>query len=53
MNDEEATAFEKDPIHKDILLMRSFDEAAKIKDLEVPNLDFYKDMMKRNIQMKN
>lgn len=41
MSQEEAIAFESDPDFSNYLLMRSFDEAAKIPGLEVPSFASY------------
>ena len=45
MNDEEAKIFENDPFSSIILLMRTWDEAAKIPKRDVPNLDSYRSML--------
>ena len=45
MNDEEAKIFENDPFSSVILLMRTWDEAAKIPKRDVPNLDSYRSML--------
>ena len=49
MQEEEALAFEKDPLFQDIIDMRSFDEGAKIADLDVPKLESYKELMIKNM----
>ena len=50
MNDEEAKEFEIDPLFNTILAMRRWDEAAKIKGLNVPNIHSYRDMIKNLIK---
>ena len=41
MGDEEGVRFESNPLSKAILKMRTFDEAAKVVGLAVPNLESY------------
>ena len=45
MNDEEAHAFELDPLHDTILQMRTWDERAKVPALVVPDLESYRAML--------
>eukprot|EP00747_Dinoflagellata_sp_TGD_P164618 gnl/TRDRNA2_/TRDRNA2_184795_c0_seq1.p1 gnl/TRDRNA2_/TRDRNA2_184795_c0~~gnl/TRDRNA2_/TRDRNA2_184795_c0_seq1.p1 ORF type:complete len:218 (+),score=57.55 gnl/TRDRNA2_/TRDRNA2_184795_c0_seq1:93-746(+) len=47
MGDEEALAFEKDELHSTIILMRTWDEKAKVINptFHVPSLESYADMM--------
>jgi hypothetical protein len=47
MNDEEAHEFEKDPLFREVLLMRNWDEEAKVENptFEVPKLESYVPMM--------
>lgn len=49
MTAEEANDFEKDELHKTIVAMRHWDEAAKIKGKEVPSLESYRDLLEKNI----
>ena len=42
---EEAAQFEADPLFKEIVLMRHWDEAAKVPNKQVPALVDYKGMM--------
>ena len=46
---EECEAFLRDPDHKVILLMRTWDEAAKVAGLAVPPLESYREMVLRNV----
>jgi predicted HD phosphohydrolase len=46
MSEEEAAAFEEDPMHKDILRMRTWDEAAKVVGAVVPLMNDYRGMMR-------
>lgn len=43
MTAEEAAVFEKNPYFKGILLMRTWDEQAKIPNLPTPGMDYYLD----------
>jgi phosphonate degradation associated HDIG domain protein len=45
MSTEEADAFEKDPLFHEIILMRRWDEQAKITDKPLPELTRYRTMM--------
>lgn len=45
MNAEEVAAFESDPLYKDKLRMRSWDEMGKEIDFEVPELESYRGMV--------
>jgi predicted HD phosphohydrolase len=47
MGDAEAHAFEADPLFETIILMRTWDEKAKVVGLEVPSLDSYVPCMVR------
>lgn len=47
MNKEEVATFERDPLYKDKLRMRSWDEMGKEVDLEVPGLADYREMVVR------
>ena len=42
---EEARAFEQEDLHKLIVAMRHWDEAAKVKGKEVPGLESYRQLM--------
>lgn len=44
MTEAEANAFEKDPLFEKSLLIRSYDDKAKIKGLILKSLEYYKDM---------
>lgn len=43
MSDAEVEAFERDPLHRDMLRLRAWDEQAKQPGLQVPTLRTYKD----------
>jgi len=45
MTVEEANAFEKDPLFTEIVLMRRWDEQAKIQDQPIPDLNHFHDMI--------
>lgn len=45
MTVEEANAFEKDPLFSEIILMRRWDEQAKIQDKPMPDLHHFHDMI--------
>ena len=45
MTVEEASAFEKDPLFSEIILMRRWDEQAKIQDKPMPDLHHFHDMI--------
>ncbi|MDF2157257.1 phosphonate degradation HD-domain oxygenase [Algoriphagus sp. CAU 1675] len=44
MNEQEAIAFEKDPLFEASLQMRKWDEEAKLEDIPLPELKKYRDM---------
>ena len=50
MGDEEAARFEADPLSKTILLMRTWDEAAKDPAAQVPQLASYQGLLERLIE---
>jgi predicted HD phosphohydrolase len=41
MTVEEANTFEKDPLFSEIILMRRWDEQAKIQDKPIPDLNHF------------
>jgi hypothetical protein len=47
MSAEEMETFERDPLFKEKLRLREYDEKAKIVDYKVPPLETYRDMIKR------
>ncbi|CAK9018463.1 unnamed protein product [Durusdinium trenchii] len=49
MTAEEANAFEKEELHKIIVAMRHWDEAAKVKGKEVPSLETYRELIEKNL----
>ena len=50
MSEEEAQAFEADPLFNAIILMRSWDEQAKIPDLVVPPIAAYQEMIVNHVE---
>ena len=54
MSVDEAESFEKDPLFSEIILMRRWDEEAKIQHKPLPDLNHYRTMMIRHlISQKN
>ena len=53
MGVEEATVFEASPLFDLIIQMRYWDEEAKVEHLPVPDLDKYRQMIIRHLEMKN
>ena len=53
MSPEEAEAFEKDPLFSEIILMRRWDEEAKVENIPVPDLDRYRLMMIHHLLTSN
>ena len=51
MTDDEALAFVQYPLFDLIIQMRYWDEEAKIEDQPVPDLEKYKDMMVRHLEI--
>ena len=49
MTEEEIAAFEQDPLFKDKLRLRSWDDAGKVEGLEIPPLSTYQDMLVRHL----
>jgi phosphonate degradation associated HDIG domain protein len=45
MTGEEANAFEKDPLFSEIILMRRWDEQAKVQNRPMPDLSHFRDMI--------
>mmetsp|Transcript_112157 Transcript_112157/g.157313 ORF Transcript_112157/g.157313 Transcript_112157/m.157313 type:complete len:223 (-) Transcript_112157:169-837(-) len=52
MTTEEAKIFETEELHKVIVAMRHWDEAAKVKGKEVPTLESYRDLLEKNITQR-
>ncbi|HWB63731.1 MAG TPA: HD domain-containing protein [Chitinophagales bacterium] len=50
MSEEEAKAFEANPLKNLIIRMRTWDEEAKVKDVPMPDLNTYRDMMVRHLE---
>jgi len=53
MTDDEALAFVQYPLFDLIIQMRYWDEEAKIEDQPVPDLEKYKDMMVRHLEIQS
>jgi predicted HD phosphohydrolase len=49
MTESEAKDFELDPLFKDIIQVRKFDEVAKVPDLQVAPLESYREMIRRHV----
>lgn len=49
MSIEEASVFEKDPLFSEIVLMRKWDEQAKIQDKPIPDLNHFHDLIVRHL----
>ena len=49
MDYHEAERFESDPLFEKILALRVYDERAKLTDCDVPDLESYRVMIRRNI----
>jgi len=52
MTQEEATNFESDPDAELILALRKWDEAAKLENIPLPNLDQFGAMMERHLNQQ-
>jgi phosphonate degradation associated HDIG domain protein len=50
MREEEALAFESDPLHPLYVQMRRWDDRAKTQNIPLPSLDKYKQMATRHLQ---
>lgn len=53
MTDEEAAAFEKDPLFTLIIQMRKWDEQAKIEGQPLPQLEYYHQLLLNHLQKTN
>jgi phosphonate degradation associated HDIG domain protein len=53
MSAEEAEKFEKDPLFSEIILMRRWDEQAKVEDKSLPELDRYRTMIIHHLSGTN
>ncbi len=47
MSDEEREAFEQIPYFEDALMLRRWDDLAKVKGLDIPGLDTYRDVVQQ------
>ena len=45
MSDEEADLLEEDPLFREIIQMRRWDEAAKLENQPIPSLDIFKELI--------
>lgn len=50
MSEEEADLLEEDPLFREIIQMRRWDEAAKLENLPLPSLDIFKELIIRHLQ---
>jgi phosphonate degradation associated HDIG domain protein len=50
MSEEEADLLEEDPLFREIIQMRRWDEAAKLENLPLPSLDIFKKLIIRHLQ---
>lgn len=53
MTAEEATVFEQDPLFKDYLRMRNWDDRAKIQNMPLKDIQYYKEMVVRHLIKNN
>jgi 2-amino-1-hydroxyethylphosphonate dioxygenase (glycine-forming) len=51
MSEQEAAAFESDPLSILYIQMRLWDEKAKIADAPLPDLGFYKDLIRKHLSL--
>ena len=49
MNAEEAAAFKADPLFDLNIIMRKWDEEAKVQDMPLPDLGIYKEIAERHL----
>jgi 2-amino-1-hydroxyethylphosphonate dioxygenase (glycine-forming) len=50
MSDEEADLLEEDPLFREIIQMRRWDEAAKLENQPLPSLDIFKELISQHLQ---
>ena len=50
MAEAEAREFEADPGHRLVLLMRTWDEAAKVPGADVPGFEAHREMLERIVR---
>src|SRR5580693_9464550 len=50
MSDDEADLLEEDPLFREIIQMRRWDEAAKLENQPMPALDIFKDLIFQHLQ---
>ena len=50
MSDMEADLLEEDPLFREIVQMRRWDEAAKLENQPIPSLDIFKELIIRHLQ---
>lgn len=53
MTIEEATAFENDELFKEFIDMRYWDEQAKIEDMPLPSIQYYKSLMTKYLETRH
>jgi 2-amino-1-hydroxyethylphosphonate dioxygenase (glycine-forming) len=50
MSEEEADLLEEDPLFREIIQMRRWDEAAKLENQPIPSLDVFKELIFQHLQ---
>jgi 2-amino-1-hydroxyethylphosphonate dioxygenase (glycine-forming) len=50
MSDEEADLLEEDPLFREIIQMRRWDEAAKLENQTIPSLNIFKELIFQHLQ---
>lgn len=50
MSDEEADLLEEDPLFREIIQMRRWDETAKLENQTIPSLDIFKELIFQHLQ---
>ncbi len=50
MSDEEADLLEEDPLFREIIQMRRWDEAAKLENQPIPSLDIFKELIFQHLE---
>ena len=50
MSDEEADLLEEDPLFREIIQMRRWDEAAKLENQPMPSLDIFKELILKHLE---
>lgn len=50
MSDEEADLLEEDPLFREIIQMRRWDEAAKVENQTIPSMNVFKELISKHLQ---